>query len=255
MCTLVILFRPGHDWPVVIGTTRDEMTDRAWQPPARHWPDRTQVVAGRDELAGGTWLGMNDDGVVAGVLNRKDSLGPAADKRSRGELPLEALDHASAEDAAEALAHIDPASYRSFNLVIADGTQAFWLRSLGGGNGLDGIPVAVNPIPPGVSLITAYDLNDTAGARTKLYLPQFRKADEPDPENGDWSAWQTLFSSRVRDTDAGPEGALCIVTDFGYGTVSSSLIALPAINRIDVKPIWLFAAGRPGEAAYEPVGL
>ncbi|HEY7688883.1 MAG TPA: NRDE family protein, partial [Dongiaceae bacterium] len=59
MCTLVILFRPGHDWPVIVGANRDEMADRPWAPPARHWPDRPQVVAGLDKLAGGSWLGVN----------------------------------------------------------------------------------------------------------------------------------------------------------------------------------------------------
>jgi len=48
MCTLVILRRPEHDWPVVIGANRDEMTDRPALPPGRHWPDRAEVVAGLD---------------------------------------------------------------------------------------------------------------------------------------------------------------------------------------------------------------
>src|ERR1700686_4028446 len=53
MCTLVILRRPEHRWPVVIGANRDEMIDRPWEPPGRHWPDRPEVVAGLDRLAGG----------------------------------------------------------------------------------------------------------------------------------------------------------------------------------------------------------
>ena len=60
MCTLVILRRPDHPWPVMIGANRDEMIGRPWLPPARHWPDRPEVVAGHDELAGGSWLGIND---------------------------------------------------------------------------------------------------------------------------------------------------------------------------------------------------
>jgi uncharacterized protein with NRDE domain len=261
MCTFIIRYRPGHDWPVAIATTRDEMIDRAWLPPARHWPDRAHVVAGQDELAGGTWLGLNDDGVVAGVLNRPDSLGPVDDKRSRGELPLEALDHATAQDAADALIHLEPASYRSFNMVIADAEKAFWLKSTGqiggkeGGNGAGSHPVTAHEIQPGVSMITAYDLNDTNGTRTRRYLPKFRAATEPDPETGDWAAWQDLLASRKREPDAGQEGAMCIVTDHGYGTVSSSLIALPRLDRIGVKPIWLFAPGRPGEAVHKSLEL
>ncbi|MGH6991130.1 MAG: NRDE family protein, partial [Stellaceae bacterium] len=104
MCTLILLRRPGHDWPVILGANRDEMVARPWQPPARHWPDRPEVVAGLDELAGGSWLGVNDHGVIAGILNRHGSLGPAPGQRSRGELVLEALDHAAAAAAAAALA-------------------------------------------------------------------------------------------------------------------------------------------------------
>ena len=88
-------------------------------------------MAGLDVQAGGSWLGINDHGVVAGVLNRTGTLGPAAGKRSRGELVLEALDHATAAAAAQALSDLDPNAYRPFNLVIADHREAFWLRHAG----------------------------------------------------------------------------------------------------------------------------
>ena len=94
MCTVVLLLRPGADWPVLIAANRDEMLDRAWDPPAAHWPDRPGIVGGRDRLAGGTWMALNSQGVMATVLNRQGSLGPRADKESRGELPLIALDFA-----------------------------------------------------------------------------------------------------------------------------------------------------------------
>ena len=48
MCTVVILRRPGHPWPIVFAANRDEMLDRPWQAPGRHWPDRPEVVAGLD---------------------------------------------------------------------------------------------------------------------------------------------------------------------------------------------------------------
>ena len=66
MCSVIVLHRPGHNWPLLWASNRDEMADRPWSPPARHWPDRTEVVAGRDDLAGGSWLGINDAGVIAG---------------------------------------------------------------------------------------------------------------------------------------------------------------------------------------------
>ena len=188
MCTLVILRRPGHDWPVVIAANRDEMIDRAWRGPGRHWPDRAHVTAGQDELAGGSWLGVNDDGLCAGILNRTGALGPATGKRSRGELVLDALDHADAAAAAMALADIDGAAYRPFNLVVADSDEAFWLRHDGGK-----APV-FHALPEGLSMFTARERNDAKSARIRTHLEDFEAAAPPDPERGAWDDWAALLA-------------------------------------------------------------
>ncbi len=249
MCSVVLLRRPHHDWPLIFAGNRDEMAGRPWRAPGRHWPDRPEVVAGMDELAGGSWLGLNDHGVLACVLNRFGSLGPAAGKRSRGELVLEALDHADARAAVEALADLEPAAYRSFNLVIADSSEAFWLRHLGD----DAESVVVQPLPPGVSMITAADRNDTKSPRIGWFLPRFKAASPPEPGDGDWSDWQRLLASREHDPAVGPEGAMTVALPSGFGTLSSSLIALPSHQRPGVRPIWWFADGPPDEAVYEPI--
>ena len=250
MCTVVILRRPGDPWPFLMAANRDEMAGRQWRPPAHHWPDRPHVTAGLDREAGGSWLGINSDRVVAGILNRPHTLGPKEGYRSRGELPLEALDHATAGDAARALSHIDPAAYRPFNLVIADPLDAFWLRSDG-----NSAEITVVGLPVGLSMITAHDRNDNTAERIRFNLPRFEQADVPDPETGDWQGWATLMASREYEPGAGPRGAMTVVTDHGFGTVSSSLIALPDIHRFETKPVFLFAAGRPGDTSYNTVGL
>ena len=254
MCSVVILFQPGDPWPVLLGANRDEMLARPWDPPGRHWPDRPGVTAGRDRLAGGSWLGLNDEGLVAGVLNRINTLGPAAGRRSRGELVLEALAHADAADAAWALADLDPSAYRSFNMVIADNRNAFWLRNLG--DSAEGIEVT--PLPRGLSMITAHDRNDgAASARIGAFLPRFQAAAAPEPErDGGWSAWEALLASRERATPGSPFDAMAIVSDSGFGTSSSSLIALPAAGApAGRRPIWRFAPGLPGQVPYGPVAL
>ena len=251
MCSVVILYRPGDPWPLILGANRDEMSDRPSAPPARHWPDRANVVAGLDRLAGGSWLGLNDEGVVACVMNRMNTLGPAPGRRSRGELVLEALDHADAVAAAEALSALDPAAYRAFNMVVADHRDAFWLRNLGHAQGW----VEVQPLPPGLSMITAHDLNDTAkSARIRTYLPRFAAAPAPDPETGDWRSWESLLSSSEAAAGAPITDAMAFATDGGFATVSSSLLALPALGR-KRRPVWRFAAGRPDQHPYVDVKL
>lgn len=254
MCTVVILRRPDHVWPLLLAANRDEMKSRPWLAPGRHWPDRPEVVAGLDLESGGSWLGINDHGVVAGVLNRVGSLGPQPGKRSRGELVLEALDHADADAAAAALTHIDPNAYRTFNLVVADNRDAIWLRN----RGIDGPGwIEAEELPAGLSLITARERNDPTSPRIRTYLERFADAPAPDPETGDWQAWRDLLACRLYDPVDGPTGAMTVVTATGFETLSSSLIALPALPRsldaAPVPPVWLFASGRPDQADFEPV--
>lgn len=252
MCTVVILRRPGHRWPLLLAANRDEMKDRPWRPPDRHWPDRPDVVAGIDLEAGGTWLGMNDSGVVAAVMNRTASLGPAADKRSRGELVLDALDSADAADAAARLRHLDGNAWREFNLAIADNRDAFWLRSRGHAAGGR---VECFPLPEGLSMLTARERNDRVSSRIDRYLDRFADALAPDPDafGGDWAEWRDLMADTERGAEGEPDSAMCIDTEFGFATTSSSLIALPAAERAGTAPVWNFAAGPPATCAYEPV--
>lgn len=252
MCSFIVLYRPDHAWPVLLGGNRDELLSRPWRPPARHWRDRPNVVAGLDELAGGTWFGINDEGVAAGIMNRRGTLGPAVGKRSRGEIVLEALDHAQARTAANALSDLCPDSYRPFNLVIADSRGAYWLRHAGPPSSAR---VEVQPIPEGVSMLTAHDLNDESSARIRRYLPRFRQAAVPDPGRGEWSSWTALLASRELDVESPREGAMNVVTDVGFGTVSSFVLALPAHGALDAKPHFRFAAGRPDLVPFEEVAL
>ena len=226
---------------------------RAWKPPARHWEDRPDVVAGLDELGGGTWMGLNDTGVVACILNRRGTLGPQDGKRSRGEIVLDALDHPDAVPAAEALTQLDSRAFRDFNLLIADNRDAFWLK-------LDtsvSDHVSVQEIPVGLSMLTAGDLNDKNTLRVASFLPQFRGADVPEPEAENWADWQHLLAAGP-DADA-PDVAMCFRTGSGFGTSSSSLVALPSIEAAHASPPqqvkWLFAPGPPDSAAFAPVDL
>ena len=257
MCSVILLRRPDATWPLIVAANRDEMAGRPWQPPGRHWPDRPNVVAGLDELAGGSWMGLNDEGVLAAALNRPGTLGPEAGKRSRGELVLEALDHADAADAVLALGQLDTRAYRPFNLVVADNRDAYVV--IHRGTSARNRPEVI-PVPEGVHMLTAFDLDDTEDPRIAQYLPLFRHAAPPDPNHADpgrmdWGGWPELLASRIWDGERGERGAMNFRLPTGFGTVSSALVALPSAERPDLKPIWHFAGGPPHEAPWKPVAL
>jgi hypothetical protein len=230
MCSIVLRI---DETGICIGANRDEMLNRPWQLPACHWPELPFVVAGRDTLAGGTWLGLNAGGVVAAVLNRHGSLGPAPGLRSRGELPLIALRSPDAATAAAAIARLDAGQYRSFNLVIADARSAFFCAGLTAG------PPQVTPLNAGVWMITSGAPNDLSQPRIARYLPQFTAAPFAD--------WPALLADQSGDWDS----ALNIAPRGGFGTVSAALLRLPRGG----KPQWDFAPGPPDSAAFAPVSL
>jgi uncharacterized protein with NRDE domain len=215
MCSIILNITGDGTW---IGANRDEMVARAWEMPAEYWPG---IIAGRDTLAGGTWMGLNRAGVMAAVLNRVGTLGPAAGKRSRGELPLLALAHPTAGVAARSLARLDATAYRSFNLVLADASSAFLLRGLEHGR------PRIEKLEEGVTMITAGEPNDTGLPRIARHLPKFRTAP--------FAEWGALLSAQ----GGGPERALNIPEHDGFATVCASLVALPRGGT----PQWLFAPG------------
>src|ERR1043165_2884464 len=94
MCTLALYFRQFENYPLVIAANRDEHCSRAAAGP-QIWPTNPRIVAGKDLVAGGTWLGVNARGIAAGIVNRRVSIDAAASPRSRGLLCLDMLDRKS----------------------------------------------------------------------------------------------------------------------------------------------------------------
>jgi hypothetical protein len=210
------------------------MLSREWDPPDEFWEG---IVAGRDRTGGGTWLGLNRHGVVAAVLNRPGSLGPAPGKRSRGELPILALRHGSAVEAVAAVTAANAGAYRTFNMVIADRNGALFVRGLG-----QGTPEAM-ALDTGVHIVTAHNPDDWSSPRVARHLPRFRAA--PPPYSDCWRAWRELIADRSGEA---PE-QINVTPRGGFGTACSSLLALTA------EPEWLFAAGPPDVAPFERVKL
>jgi hypothetical protein len=224
------------------------MPDRSWEPPGRHWRDRPDLVAGLDRLAEGSWMGINDHGVACVVMNRVNSLGPDPDKRSRGELVLEALDHAEAGESVNALLELNPDAYRPFNIFVGDPKQAFWLRNADG-------TIAAEEIPPGLHMLTSLELNDENDPRISHYLPLFRQAAHPDPDSSDWNDWRELLASNDHAAGESRAASMCFKLQTGLCTLSSSLIALPLYPGVDSRPLWLFAPGPPDQVEFESVDL
>jgi hypothetical protein len=249
MCTLVILRRPRAAWPLLLAANRDEFYSRPSLAPGRHWPDRRHIRAGLDLQAGGAWLGVNDAGVIAGLLNCHGTFQLDPGSRSRGDVVLRALDHRRACLAAEAFTALDPTGWRPFNLIVADADEAFWLCHRGGR------AMVATAISPGLHMIEGGDLDDDASPRLRHYRPRFRAARVPDPTAGQWQGWHEVLADRGGPIGQ-PEAAMCVaeipIPGAGLaGTVSSALMALPRDAKTPT--VFLHANGPPDQAPFLPV--
>src|SRR3954463_7097816 len=159
MCTLIAAVRQFPDAPLVVAANRDERLDRAARAPLLWTSGPLPFVAGRDEVGGGTWLGLNRAGLFVGVTNR---LGVDRDpaRQSRGALVVEALGASSARELHARLAGLEPGRFNAFHLLYADRDGGFVTWS-------DGAAVKQEALEPGVHVVTERSLGGDDRARTE----------------------------------------------------------------------------------------
>jgi uncharacterized protein with NRDE domain len=126
VCLLIALFQVVDDAPLIIAANRDELFARPAVTMTVLRERDPRVLGGRDELAGGTWLAVNEHGVVAGLTNQPAPGGRDAGKRSRGELPLAlAACRSAAEAVRDIVPELDPANYNPCWLLVGDRESLF----------------------------------------------------------------------------------------------------------------------------------
>jgi uncharacterized protein with NRDE domain len=247
VCTLAIYFRVFPDFPVIIAANRDEYLARPALPPTTLL-DQPRVVGGKDLVANGTWLGINEYGLVAGLLNRsRASYGdPDPTLRSRGLLCLDALRHRTAAEASEFVRHQRGVNYNPFNLLVASVNEAFVAYNRGGG-------LEIVPLAPGMHLLTNLDLNDFECPRISRAHDRFAalcaSADfARDPVGGREKLGGLLADHSTQlDAREGRPNALCLHMG-NYGTRSSSLIFEAGNGAIT----HFFAPGPPCTTPFTP---
>lgn len=109
--------------PVLLMSNRDENNDRPWTGPALI--SRIPRVYGpRDTLAGGTWLGVNEAGLLVTITNHIGSLSKGSSFCSRGYVVAEALRHETADEARRLVELLSP-ECKSYTMLVADPQNAW----------------------------------------------------------------------------------------------------------------------------------
>ena len=242
MCTLLILYRPLHKWPLIIAGNRDEMKNRPSLSPGKHWVSDKNIIAGKDLTAGGSWLGINNRGLIATILNRPNSLGPNKEKFSRGDIIINILKNKDIKMALAYIKLLDSTNWKPFNLFIANNKNAYWIKSNGKNK------VAINLISEGRHFLDSHDLNSKTSDRYNNNINKFNSLKDPDPDKSEWKEWIDFLACTSHPKNK-PLAAMNISDSYNnnYGTLSSSIIALPSDNELkkNNKPIFLFNKTTP----------
>lgn len=131
MCTVTVV--PFDDGLRVVCNRDERRTRTAAGFPRRYQIGSRWLTYPRDADGGGTWIGVNDAGLVLALVNRTragDSTG-AASRRSRGLIVPPLLRHERLDEAERAAFGVDPGSYRPFTLVGIEGRELFVIASDG----------------------------------------------------------------------------------------------------------------------------
>ncbi|HEY1644455.1 MAG TPA: NRDE family protein [Streptosporangiaceae bacterium] len=266
MCLLVALSGVLPAAPLIMAANRDESLARPAVAMTALQEAGPRILGGRDELAGGTWLAVNEHGVVAGLTNRPSAGGRDAARRSRGEIPLAFAAHPTAAEAIRAVSEtLDPSAYNPCWLLVGDRHQLFFVEIA------DGPRPQVEELGPGLHILENVPLRAPSAKAEQVArlvaAERAARAAGPGPAPGESAdTVADALEAVLRDHHpagpasgpavAGPDGrplppaisAACVHAG-QYGTRSSLIVTVPGEGR----PVLRVADGPPCQAPLRDV--
>ena len=229
VCTLAIYFRLLAEYPLLVAANRDEQYDRPSAPPGL-LNSAPKIIAGRDLRAGGTWLGVNEHGVLAAILNRRVNGQPVPlpAARSRGLLCMDLLVHRSAATA-ESFLRDHHSFYNPFTVLVADHKAAHVSYNVEN-------KILTQRLQPGLHVFSSAAEFDLHSAKADRAYSLFGQLSETLRRTGgeDRGAITALRSALGDHSLPGgstdPGDAICVHRDHS-GTVSSSIVLLSPSRR------------------------
>lgn len=234
MSLLAVLYKLVPESPILIAFNREELVTQKVNKPTIQ-SGKPRILASMDSSSGGTWLGVNQHGMMVGATTRKKFNLPMAPK-SRESLCRDLLKAASARDAVNtAVEELHTNEYEGVNYIIAD-SESGWV--VHGGNEVEALE-----LEQGLNIVSDRNVNDHRDERVAMArrLLTLQTLDSP-------VKFLAVASKVLARAPSGPGRPSMVVKDGDYGTISSTLVSL------GIKPrdaIYQFANGSPDENKFE----
>jgi len=225
MCLILLAVEKHPEYKLILAANRDEYYERPSEPP-HYWKDVPQLLAGRDLVAGGTWLGITKAGRIAAVTNYRDPGSVKPDAPTRGKLVSDFLANDLDPSSYLDRVRLEKDRYNGFNLILGNRERITWYS-----NRSD----RVMPLPHGVYGLSNRLLDTpwpkivrakarleqiiqpgkgvSAEALFRLLKDQTRAPDRDLPSTGVPLEWERILSP-------------VFITSPTYGTRSSTLILI-----------------------------
>jgi uncharacterized protein with NRDE domain len=240
MCLVLFAHRAHAAYPLVLAANRDELHARPTAP-ADFWADHADVFAGRDLVAGGTWLGVTRRGRFVALTNvrRRDA---RRGGESRGHIVRDLLTATDALPVALERLAARASGFPSFNVIAGEGDRVFYATE-----------ERLEEVPPGVHGLSNDRLDvpwpkvteGTSGLRSIVGEAEIAR-----PRLFDVLASRRVAdASDLPDTGLPPETERVVSAPFivseVYGTRSSTVLTIGQDGTVDFEER-SFASG--GEA-------
>ena len=247
MCLIAFAWRHHPRYPLVVAANRDEFHQRPTAP-ATFWAESPRILAGRDLLGRGTWLGITSEGRFAALTNLRGERETRRNAPSRGSLVSA---HLSGEERpGDYLAQVARRAhaYNGFCLVAGDGVEMGYYCAQ------DDVPALLEPGIYGLSN-TRLDAPWTKVQRLKSGLSEILG-------RASWRAGDLmdLLSDRspapdadLPDTGVGLADERLLSPAFiageHYGTRASTVLRVDSAGHVEFTERSFGPGGRPGSQA------
>ncbi|MCD7447706.1 hypothetical protein HAX54_032899 [Datura stramonium] len=194
MCIAVFIWQADSRYSLVLLLNRDEYHNRPTK--AVHWWEGGEIVGGRDEVGGGTWLASSRNGKLAFLTNVLE-LHILPHAKTRGDLPVRFLQSKKGpmEFAKELVNEVN--EYNGFNLILADvetGKMVYVTNRPKGGE-----PMTIQEVHPGIHVLSNAKLDSPWPKVQRLKL-NFKKMLDVYKVNDKKICVKEMIENLMRDT-------------------------------------------------------
>jgi len=231
MCLILLAHEIHPQFRLVLAANRDEFYDRPSEQ-AHFWEEAPGLLAGKDRLEGGTWMGVARTGRIGALTNYRDPAAHRADAPSRGGLVHQYLRGSQPPEAYLRRVLRDKAAYNGFNLLAGDRSGICWASNRDGGPrwlapGVLGISNRLLDTPwpkvvRGKRMLEALLLSSEGPSVERLMELLGDRTVAPDcdlPETGMGQEWERILSP-------------IFIRSPTYGTRSSTVVLIDRAGRL-----------------------